>query len=439
MRRGLIFKNSPALSVPLRFFLSVPLFALLAAALLMWAGPDAFNSRWSPVTLALTHLLTLGVLASAMIGALLQILPVATNVNALFPKLTAAIVHTLLTLGTLVLVAAFLLTKPLLFQLAMVLLLAALLWLVLTISLGLWRHRFAAAPQSANELQAIRLAITALFLTAGLGASLATALGWQLNAPLLLLTHLHSIWGLLGWVGLLVMGVSFQVIPIFLVTELYPAYLTRWLTPTIFGLLALWTLSMVYAAQYTAITHAIELLLMLVYVLYAASTFYLLWKRKRPVADATTLFWRLAMLSLAASGLLWLAALFSDTDLSVTLGVLFIVGFAWSAINGMLYKILPFLLWYHTQKDLQVALRIVPKVKQIIPDTVAIAQFKVHALGISLLIAATLWPALIRPAAIVMAVSAAWLGMNIIKALVLYVNAKKAIALALKTTQPINI
>lgn len=434
MRRGLAFSNSPALSVPLRFFLNVPLFVLLAAALLLWAGADALSSRWNPVTLALTHLMTLGVLASAMIGALLQILPVATNINALHPKFTATLVHALLTLGTLVLAAAFLLAKPLLFKIATVLLLVSLLWLVIAVSLGLWQHRSLAAPQSANELQAIQLAITALFITASLGVSLASALGWQLNAPLLLLTHLHSTWGLLGWVGLLLIGISFQVIPIFLVTELYPAYLTRWITPTAFSLLALWTISMVYVAQKAAITHAIEFLLMLVYVAYAASTFYLLWKRKRPIADATTLFWRLAMLSLAASGLLWLAAMVSGADLSAALGVLFIVGFAWSGINGMLYKILPFLLWYHTQKDLKIALRIVPKVKQIIPDTVAIAQFKVHILAILLLFSATAWPVLTRPAALVLAVSATWLGVNMIKALKIYVNARKAIALALETT-----
>lgn len=434
MRRGLAFNNSPALSVPLRFFLNVPVFVLLTAMVLLWAGPEAISSRWSPVTLALTHLLTLGVLASAMIGALLQILPVATNVNALQPQLTATLVHALLTLGTLALAAAFLFAKPLLIQVAVVLLLLALLWLVLAISQGLWLHRKIAAPQSANELLSIRFAITALFITACLGGSLAIALGWQLNAPLLLLTHLHSTWGLLGWVGLLIMGISFQVIPIFLVTELYPATLTRWLTTAVFMLLALWTVSMVYISEYPVINFILELALMLTYVAYAVSTFYLLWTRKRPVADATTLFWRLAMLCLTGCGLLWLIGIVSGADLSVTLGTLFIIGFAWSAINGMLYKILPFLLWYHAQKDLKVALRIVPKVKQIIPDTVAVTQFKLHLLAVLLLMTATVWPVLVRPAAIVLTVSAAALAMNMINALRLYVKACKAIALALETT-----
>src|SRR5690606_38013053 len=100
MQRALSFTRSPPLSVPLRFFLNAPLFALLAAVLLLWAGPEALQSRWTPYTLALTHLLTLGVLGSAMAGAMMQILPVATGIHVLKPRLTAVVVHALLTAGT---------------------------------------------------------------------------------------------------------------------------------------------------------------------------------------------------------------------------------------------------------------------------------------------------------------------------------------------------
>lgn len=42
--------------------------------------PDWQHHRWSPATLALTHLITLGYLAMIMLGALLQILPVVLGV-----------------------------------------------------------------------------------------------------------------------------------------------------------------------------------------------------------------------------------------------------------------------------------------------------------------------------------------------------------------------
>ena len=169
-------------------------------------------------------------------------------------------------------------------------------------------------------------------------------------------------------------------------------------------------------------------LLLSSYFIFALLTFYLLWTRKRPKADATTLFWRTAMVSLAACLPVWLSGLAADSEFPVTLGVLFIVGFAWSAVNGMLYKIVPFLLWYHAQKNLAIALRIVPKVKDIIPDARAISQFRLHVLALVLLLAASIWPSLFtHAAAIAFTASAATLGWNIAAATRLYRNVQKQI------------
>ncbi|HLR77548.1 MAG TPA: hypothetical protein VK062_00705, partial [Burkholderiaceae bacterium] len=107
MKRILFFSNSPALSASLRFFFNVPFFLLLASGLLWWTGGPAMESRWHAATLALTHLLTLGVLASAMIGALMQILPVTTGVYVASTRLTAIVVHGTLTTGTLLLALSF--------------------------------------------------------------------------------------------------------------------------------------------------------------------------------------------------------------------------------------------------------------------------------------------------------------------------------------------
>ncbi|MGP1614361.1 MAG: hypothetical protein ACTS5Y_04785, partial [Pollutimonas bauzanensis] len=241
MRRALSFGNSPPLAVPLRFFINVPVFAALAGALLLWAGPQAMASRWTPYTLALTHLLTLGVLASAMAGALMQILPVATGVSVLAPRLTSALVHALLTLGTLALAGGFLLARPLLFALALCALAAAFAWLLAACLGGFWRYRRAAAKEAAEVLSAVRLALAALFATVALGGLLAAGFAWPLPLPMALLTDMHAAWGLLGWVGLLVVGMAYQVIPIFQVTELYPRLATRWLAPLVFILLAVWT------------------------------------------------------------------------------------------------------------------------------------------------------------------------------------------------------
>lgn len=433
MRRALSFDNSPPLSVPLRFFINAPIFTVLAGLLLLWAGPQALASRWSPYALALTHLLTLGVLASVMTGALIQILPVATGVSILAPRLTSAVVHALLTLGTLALAAAFLLMLPWLFHIALCLLALAFLGLLAACAGGFWKHRRLAEKGSEEILLAARLAIGALFITVVLGVVLAAGFAWKLPLPMVLLTDIHAAWGLLGWVGLLVMGIAYQVIPIFQATELYPRPVTQWLAPLCFSLLTFWTSAMLgYADGDHPAIRALAVLILAAYGVFAITTFYLLWTRKRPKADTTTLFWRTAMLSLASCVPVWLLQQVTGADYAVLLGVLFIVGFAWSSINGMLYKILPFLLWHNSQKNLAVALRVVPKVKNIIPDPVAARQFWAYLPALLLLAAASLWPMFFtHAAALAFTVSAAWLGWNIAGGLRLYVNAKKAIAQAL--------
>jgi hypothetical protein len=436
MQRALAFDNSPVLAAPLRFFLNVPIFAVLAATLLLWAGPQALGSRWSPFTLALTHLFTLGVLASAMTGALIQILPVATGVSIPKAGMNATVIHALLTLGTLALTSAFLLAAPLLYGLALVLLSASFAWLLAVCAIGFWLCRNKILKGAREVLIAVCLALIALLATVILGTVLASALAWNLPLPLPVLVDLHGSWGLLGWVGLLIIGIAYQVMPIFQVTELYPRQITHNLAPLIFALLAIWSISALVLGPTHPASLALTQPIAAAYVAFSVVTFYLLWTRKRPKADTTTLFWRTAMISLSVCVLIRVLQTASNAhDFSVTLGILFIVGVALSAINGMLYKIIPFLLWYNAQKSLAIALRIVPKVKNIIPDEVARKQFWAHLLALVLLLAASQWPAVFtRAAALTLALSAAWLGRNMLNAVRLYLYVKREIA-AIQATQ----
>ena len=122
MQDLLSFDQSPPLAAPLRFFLTAPLFAILAGALLLSSGADGLASRWTPTVLALTHLIAVGFMLQVMLGAMLQIMPVVAGANMARPLRVAAVVHAALSLGTLVLVAAFLTFSPMLFKLAAIVL-----------------------------------------------------------------------------------------------------------------------------------------------------------------------------------------------------------------------------------------------------------------------------------------------------------------------------
>src|SRR5690606_34430780 len=155
---------------------------------------------------------------------------------------------------------------------------------------------------------------------------------------------------------------------------------------------------------------------------FAALTLYLLAKRKRPKPDVTTLFWGLAMASLLMCALLYcLPPQALGAAQPLLLGILFIVGFAASAVNGMLYKIVPFLVWYHLQSVPGLERKAVPNVRQIVGERAAMQQFGLHLAGCALLAAAVAAPAaLARPAALLLAVSACKLAFNLLGAARLY-------------------
>jgi hypothetical protein len=102
---------------------------------------------------------------------------------------------------------------------------------------------------------------------------------------------------------------------------------------------------------------------------------------------------------------------------TLALGILFIVGCAMSATNGMLYKIVPFLLWYHLQSRAGLDRKAVPNIKKLLPDGAARQQFWLHCAALSLLMAAALAPqALARPAAAAFCFSTLRLWQNLLQA-----------------------
>jgi len=322
----------------------------------------------------------------------------------------------LLVVGTLVLATAFLLASPLLFRLALPLLLLAFAWLFGAGLRGVWR-----TAHSTAMLSAIRFALAALIVTVVLGAVAASGFAWPLSLPLMQITDLHASWGLLGWTGLLVAGVAYQVVPMFQVTPVYPQRVQRWFAGTTFLLLTALTSASLLAVQ-RPWQLALAALIACVYGLFGGITLYLLAKRKRPKADPTTLFWRTSLGSLLAGIVLWIAgslfpAVGEAPAYPILLGILFIVGFAYSVINGMLYKIVPFLIWYHLQNILSGGVTKAPNVKQILPDADAEKQFRIHLFALFALLGSTLAPEwLPRLAALVFGYSSVSLWLNLLKA-----------------------
>jgi hypothetical protein len=413
---ALSLNQAPPLSVPLRFFLTAPLFLAAAALLLMLGGDDLLAGRWSPTMLALTHLVTLGFLGICMVGAVQQLLPVLLGTPLHSPRLVATLLHLPMVAGIATLVAGMGLSQPLLLQLGSDLLLPALLLFILVTASCLWR-----SPSRHATVAAMGLALLGLLLLATIAVGL--LLSGQWHTPMAHpYTRLHIGWGALGWIGALLMGVAYQVVPMFQITPEYPVLLRRWLIPTLALLLLGWSLSLVWLPQLSPLPGHLLALLML---LFAGQTLWLQEQRRRRLADVSLDFWRLAMGSLILAVLTWVGAQWYDGPrLELLAGVLFLLGFATSAVNGMLYKIVPFLVWLHLNNRLQARGSWqggVPNMKQIIAVSAMRWQFRLHLVALALLLATVLLPAIpVALAAILWLLNALYLWWNLLQALQLY-------------------
>jgi len=393
-RISLSLDQSPALSVPVRFFLTAPLFGLAAAITLFQAGPTVLTSRWIPVLLGTTHLLVLGFIAMVMIGAVLQLLPVLAATPVKKPELVSTLLHVLLSSGVVLLGTGLTWGYQWPVKIALLLLSVTFLIFIVTVLTTL-RH----SPSVHASIKTMRFAVLALAVTVMLGVFLGAGHGWPNIALARQYTDLHLVWGLFGWVGLLTIGVAYQVVPMFQMTQEYPLLMQRWLTPLLLLLLLLWSWGQIGLPMYPALTWITGALLAIVFTCFGIWTLYLQIRRRRRVADITVWFWQLGMLSLLACVPLWAATMLSSyvahiPQYSLVLGILMILGFAISVINGMLYKILPFLIWVHLQKRAydRETRRQIPNVKMILSYEYMRWQFLLHLLALLLFLGAIWWP-----------------------------------------------
>ncbi len=406
---GLSFDQAPPLTVPLRLFLTAPAFLLVAALLVIFA-PESLSSRWTPQALALTHALTLGFLAMVMVGALMQMLPVVAGAVIPAGRMVAWFTHLPLTAGTAVLMAGFLNADAGYLATGVALLATGFAVFLAASGVSLMR------VVSNDTVNGIRLAVIGLLSTAVLGLALALMRAgfWPL-AEAQTAIAVHIAFGLLGWVLLLVIGVAYQVVPMFQITPPYPPRHARWLAVALFVFLtAHATAPLLPHELATLISPMADFGLATGVLMFAVVTLQLQSRRRRKLPDVTLDFWRLGMVSLIACVLVWLSGLLwrkwgTSEIYPMLLGVLFIGGFAVSVVNGMLYKIVPFLAWFHLQAQQQAKAGTIPNMKQMISERWMRLQFRFHLAACLLLAASVFHPVTFSMAAGVMLVLSALL------------------------------
>lgn len=203
--------QSPPLTLPGRFLATVPLWGIGASVLLALLGPAPWASRWHPGVLALVHMLVLGVIGNACIGALLQFLSAAAGSRPAGSARLWMGLHAIYNLGVFALSLGLLRMEHRLLWPAVPLLTVSICGAALAILAGLRAGR-------GERWLRVSLAVPLLAwcLAAALGAALIASLSGCWSANPFATTDAHALVGVGGVFVLLLVAVGRMVLPMLL-------------------------------------------------------------------------------------------------------------------------------------------------------------------------------------------------------------------------------
>lgn len=426
---NLSFTGLPPIDVPFRYFITAPLFVIAIAFLIFYSGEQLWISRWQAETLAITHAFTLGFIASVMMGALYQLLPVTAGISIGKPRIVASICHLLHTVGSILLILGFLTSNSKIQLSAEMVLGSSFALYIIVFGYYLLKDQLNTKNNTYNfTLKGIKLALFALLCTVCLGVLLQSKImGLNIIAWNKAFTDLHATWGLTGWIGILIMSISFQVIPMFHVAPHFPLWLKRYLPSAI--ILCLIALTVVkFVPNLLAAKAVIQWLLILINCIYCGYLLKTINQRKRKIPDTSINYWRFACVGLLITVILYaipenLLPLFLLQKLPILLTALLIFVFVVSILQAMLLKILPFLVFTHIQQACMSnypALQFLPNMHELLTKDQARTLFILHCLSSFALVSNILHPALYWLLSGLLLLEFSWLSFLIIKAFYLY-------------------
>jgi hypothetical protein len=377
---GLSLEQAPPLSIPASFFLTIPAGALFAACILMFTGLTAFLSPWMPQSLALAHAGTIGILAMGMMGALYQMTPVIAGSPVPFARL-AHLVHILMLAGLGGFVWRLMGGPVTAMSVAIVCFAVALLVFLLPLGWALLRGA------TKNEtVRGMRLAVISLAVITVAGLALARGYsGGTFLENRMLWIQIHLTLALLGWVGGLIMAVSWQIIPMFYLAPTITKGTMRWFSGLLLAGLVLSLASVLVSLEANALPTpgqcaAIGALpaALVIWLLHPTLILRNLSLRKRKRSDASLLFWKAGLATALVMIPAALAALFlTEPRWQILFGWLAIWGWAGMIMHGMLTRIVPFLVWFHRYAP-RVGFEPVPSMRSLLSQQRIKAGFILH-------------------------------------------------------------
>ena len=362
---GLSIEQAPPISAPLRFFLTAPLFAIFAGLLIFFSDASVLISRYSIESIVVTHAITIGFFGFIILGALTQMLPVLAG--AKMPKVIfiTTTSHLFLVLGSVLMFLGLLQSNSVINLAAFISLGSGFLLILSAIALSIKSVQHFNATVKSMTISlffAFSIVFMGLFL-------LYSYISKDMPEIHTTIANIHSVWAIFGFCGLLIIGVSFQVLPMFYVAPKFKNFCKKrvlWLIP--FGLLT-WLFLNLFAPEYALVA---KLWIATFFWAFATALWRKMGARRRPVTDVTVWYWRSASMFLTLGAFLWIFDEYFKHEYIVMVAVFIGGGFIMSIMIGMLYKIVPFLVWFHLNAKGYMS---IPTITEMINKNLAKVQF----------------------------------------------------------------
>ncbi|MDD5158309.1 hypothetical protein [Sulfurimonas sp.] len=370
---GLSADQAPPISSPARLFLTAPIFGVIAGILIFLSDAGALKSRFSLESIAITHTITIGFLGFVMLGALTQMLPVLAGVSVKRVGIIAKISYIFLLFGTLFMIFG------LLQNISNIILISSLFlsggFLVMIVPMLVSLKSVASATASTR---AITTSLIFAFMVIFIGAYLLSGYGiHKLSSMHLLFANIHSVWAVFGFAGVLIIGVSFHVLPMFYVAPKFKPFYMRRVVGFISAGLLLWLILNMFLDLYSIVA---KIWIAALFLAFSVAVFLKLNARRRPISDITIWYWKSATLFMAFGSFSWIIDDYFNGEYAVIVSVLIGGGFLLSIMIGMLYKIVPFLVWFHLNAKGYMS---IPTMNEMIDKKLTRIQFVLFVLSLA--------------------------------------------------------
>ena len=411
---GLSADQAPKISAPLRFFLTAPLFAVIAGILIFFSDAATLTSRFSMESIVITHAITIGFLGFVMLGALTQMLPVLAGVSVPKVEMVSKISHTSLVFGTLAMIFGLLNSNKIFIFSSSLLLGIGFMIMIISMLLTL--------KKVGNVTASVRAIITSLvfaFIIVLMGMHLLASYGTgKFSEFHMLLANIHSVWAIFGFAGILIIGVSFHILPMFYVAPRFKQFCKKkvvwlitiglflWLTLNLFDfypvLAKMWVATFFWA--------------------FVTTVWIKLNKRRRPISDVTVYYWRAAAVFMTFGTFSWAINEFYNDEYVSMVSILIGGGFILSIMIGMLYKIVPFLVWFHLNS---MGYMSIPTMNEMINKKSSKIQFYLFIVSLVGFMFSYYFPSILPIFAVIFTLSMLILEYNIIQPVLIYTKTIK--------------